>query len=127
MNIFMGLGAVAIFAFIFAVILGGFFMWIAAKISGVRHATFGRAMLAAVGTTLVSFFFTFVFHFVPIFGNLIGFIIGLVLTILVIKGAFDTTTGKAVLVWIFNIVAAVIAVVLASIIGAGTAGLLGGF
>jgi hypothetical protein len=126
-HLFMGFGVAAIFAFVFAVILGGFFMWIAAKISGVRHATFGRAMLAAVGTSLVSFFFTFVFHFVPVLGNLIGFIIGLVLTILVIKGAFDTTTGKAVLVWIFNIVAVVIAVFLASIIGVGTAGMLGGF
>jgi hypothetical protein len=126
-NIFMGLSAAAIFAFFFAVILGGFFMWIAAKISGVRRATFGRAMLAAVGTSLVSFFFTFVFHFVPFVGNLVGFIIGLILTILVIKGAFDTTTGKAVLVWIFNIVAVVIAVFLASVVGIGTAGLLGGF
>lgn len=123
----MGLSAAAIFAFFFAVILGGFFMWIAAKISGVRRATFGRAMLAAVGTSLVSFFFTFVFHFVPFVGNLVGFIIGLILTILVIKGAFDTTTGKAVLVWIFNIVAVVIAVFLASVVGIGTAGLLGGF
>jgi len=124
MQIFMGLTAAAFVAFVFSVILGGFFMWIAAKISGVRHATFGRAMLAAVGTSIVSFFFTFVFHFVPIFGNMIGFVIGLLLTILVIKGAFDTSFAKAVLVWIFNIVAIVIAVLLASIIGVGTAGLL---
>jgi hypothetical protein len=124
MQIFMGLSAAAFLAFLFAVILGGFFMWIAAKISGVRRATFGRAMLAAVGTSLVSFFFTFVFHFVPIFGNMIGFVIGLLLTIFVIKGAFDTSFGKAVLVWIFNIAAIVIAVVLASILGAVMAGLL---
>ncbi len=127
MHLFVGFGMAALLAFLFAVILGGFFMWIAAKISGVRHATFGRAILAAIGTSLVSFFFTFVFHFVPVAGNLIGFIIGLILTILVIKGAFDTTTGKAVLVWIFNIVAVVIAVFLASIVGVGTAGMLGGF
>jgi len=122
----MGFGVAAIFAFFFAIILGGFFMWIAAKISGVRRATFGRAILAAIGTSLVSFFFSFVFHFVPLIGDLIGFIIGLVLTILVIKGAFDTTTGKAVLVWIFNIVAIVIAILLASIVGVGTAGLFAG-
>lgn len=127
MNIFMGLGAAAIFAFFFAIILGGLFMWIAAKISGVRRATFGRAILAAIGTSFVSFFFSFVGHFVPFLGNLIGFIIGLVLTILVIKGAFDTTTGKAVLVWIFNIVAVAIAVFLGSIVGVGAAGLFGGF
>ena len=123
----MGLGAAAAFAFFFAIILGGFFMWIAAKISGVRRATFGRAILAAISTTLVSFFFTFIGHFVPFIGNLVGFIIGLILTILVIKGAFDTTTGKAVLVWIFNIVAVAIAVLLASIVGVGAAGILGGF
>jgi len=127
MQIFMGLTAAAFVAFAFAVILGGFFMWIAAKISGVERASFGRAMLAAVGTSIVSFFFTFVFHYVPIFGNMAGFVIGLVLTIFVIKGAFDTSFGRAFLVWIFDIAAIVIAVVLASILGAVAAGLFGGF
>ena len=127
MQIFMGLGAAALLAFLFAVILGGFFMWVAAKISGVRRATFGRAMLAAVGTTLVASVCSLVFHFVPFLGNLGGLVIGLLLTIFVIKGAFDTSFGKAVLVWIFNVVAIVIAVVLASILGAVAAGLLGCF
>lgn len=127
MQIFMGLGAAALLAFLFAVILGGFFMWIAAKISGVRRATFGRAMLAAVGTAFVAFACSFVFHFVPVLGDLGGLVIGLLLTIFVIKGAFDTSFGKAVLVWIFDIVAIVIAVVIATILGAVLAGLLSSF
>lgn len=124
MNIFVGLGVGTVFAFIFAVIIGGFFMWIAAKIARVKRSSFGRAMLAAVGTSLVLFIITFIMNFIPILGNAAGFIIGLILQIFVIKGAFDTSTGKAVLVWVFNIFASIIAVLLASAIGIGTLGAL---
>ena len=124
MNIFVGLGVGAVFAFIFAVILGGFFMWIAAKIARVKCSSFGRAMLAAVGTSLVLFIITFIMSFIPILGNAAGFIIGLILQIFVIKGVFDTSTGKAVLVWIFNIFASIVAILLASAIGFGTLGAL---
>ena len=120
MDIFVGLGVGAVFAFIFAVILGGFFMWIAAKISHVKRSSFGRAILAAIGTSIVLFVITFSTSFIPILGNAAGFIVGLILQIFVIKGAFDTSTGKAVLVWVFNIVASIVAVLLASAIGFGT-------
>jgi hypothetical protein len=124
MDIFVGLGIGALFAFLFAVIIGGFFMWIAAKIARVERSSFGRAMLAAIGTSLVLFIMTLITSFIPILGNAVGFIVGLLLQIFVIKGAFDTSTGKAVLVWVFNIVASIVAVLLASAIGFGTLGML---
>jgi hypothetical protein len=124
MNVFVGLGIGALFAFIFAVILGGFFMWIAAKIARVERSSFGRAILAAVGTSLVLFIITFLMSFIPVLGNAVGFIVGLILQIFVIRGAFDTSAGKAVLVWVFNIVASIVAVLLASAIGFGTLGAL---
>ena len=124
MNVFVGLGVGALFAFLFAVILGGFFMWVAAKIARVERSSFGRAILAAVGTSLVLFIITFLSSFIPVLGNALGFIVGLILQVFVIKGAFDTSTGKAVLVWVFNIVASIIAVLLASAIGFGTLGML---
>jgi hypothetical protein len=123
MQVFMGLGIGMIVAFVLAVIIGGFFMWIAAKIVRVEKSTFGRAVIAAIGASAVSFLLAVVFHFIPLIGNALGFIIGLFLTIFVIKGAFETSTGKAILVWIFNIVATVVAVLVASVIVAGTFGL----
>ena len=124
MDIFVGLGVGALFAFLFAVVLGGFFMWIAAKIARVKRSSFGRAILAALGTSLVLFIVTIITSFIPILGNAAGFIVDLILQIFVIKGAFDTSTGKAVLVWVFNIVASIVAVLLASAIGFGTLGAL---
>jgi hypothetical protein len=112
-------GTGLIFVFVLAVLFGTFMMWIAAKIAGVEKSTFGRALIAAIGTSVVSFLVGIGFHIVPILGHLVGFIIGLFLSILVIKAAFETTTGKALLVWIFEIIATVIAVVIGSIIAAG--------
>jgi hypothetical protein len=123
MQVFMGLGIGMAVAFVLAIIIGGFFMWIAAKIARVEKSTFGRAMIAAIGASVVSFLVTIVFHFIPLIGNALGFIIGLFLTIFVIKGAFETSMGKAILVWIFNIVATVVAVLVASVIAAGMVGL----
>ena len=120
MHIFVGFGIGMLFLFIFAVILGGFFMWIAAKIAGVEKSTFGRAIVAAISSSIISLLMAFFFSFVPLLGNAVGFIIGLILTVLVIKGAFDTSFSKALLVWIFNVIAAVIALLLTTIIVAGT-------
>jgi hypothetical protein len=123
MQVFMGLGIGMAIAFVLAVIIGGFFMWIAAKIARVERSTFGRAMIAAIGASVVAFLLTIVFHLIPLIGNALGFLIGLFLTIFVIKWAFDTSTGKAVLVWIFNIAGTVVAVLIASIFAAGMVGL----
>jgi len=102
------------------VIIGGLLMWVAAKIARVEESSFGRAMFAAIATSFVSILVAFVFNLVPAFGNLFGFIVGLVLSILIIKAVFRTSFGQALLVWIFNLIAAVLAIVLAAIITASS-------
>lgn len=125
MAIFMGFGLGMLFAFILMVIIGGFFMWLAAKIAQVEKSTFGRAIAAAIGSSAVTLVIAFVFDFFPIIGNLLGFIIGLFLSIFVIKAAFDTSFGKAVLVWIFDVIAKVVAVMIATVLVAGSLAFLG--
>ncbi len=120
MGIFASFGIGIIFAFILMVIVGGLFMWIAAKIARVEKSSFGRAMAAAVAASFVEIFVAFLFNLVPVFGNLFGFILGLVITILVIKAVFDTSFGKALLVWIFNLIAAFVAIALAAMIMASS-------
>ena len=119
MNIFI-LGYGMIFIVVLAVLFGGFMMWVAAKIAGVKKATFGRAVVAAIGSTAAWSLIGILFHFIPLFGDLVGLVIGLILAILVIRGAFETSTGKALLVWIFEIIATVVAIVIGTMLAAGT-------
>ncbi|MCX5752898.1 MAG: hypothetical protein NTW97_04530 [Candidatus Krumholzibacteria bacterium] len=120
MGIFATFGIGIIFAFILMVIIGGFLMWVAAKIARVEKSSFARAMAAAVAASFIEIFVAFLFNLIPVFGNLFGFILGLVIAILVIKGVFRTSFGKALLVWIFNLAAAFVALALAAMIMASS-------
>lgn len=120
MSIFATFGIGIIFAFILMVIIGGLLMWIAAKLARVENASFGRAMAAAVAASFVEVLVSFLFNLVPALGNLFGFILGLVVTILVIKTIFRTSFGKALLVWVFNLVAAFVAIALSAMLMASS-------
>ena len=120
MNLFAAFGIGIIFLFILMVLIGGLFMWLAAKLVRVENASFVRALLAAIGSSFVSVLAAFLFNLLPVFGNLFGFIIGLICSILVIKGIFGTNFGKALLVWIFNLIATFIALGLAAMLTASS-------
>ena len=120
MNLFASFGIGIVFAFIFMVIIGGLFMWVAAKIARVERASFARAMVAAIATSFVGTLLWFLFSLVPVLGNLFGFILGLVISVLIIRAVFATSFGKALIVWIFNLIAAGLAFLLASMIMASS-------
>jgi hypothetical protein len=120
MGIFASFGIGIIFAFILMVIVGGLLMWVVAKIAKVEGASFARAIVAAAASSFVEILVAFIFNLVPVLGNLFGFILGLLAAVLVIKGVFRTSFGKALLVWIFNLVAVWVAIVLASMIMASS-------
>jgi hypothetical protein len=120
MGIFASFGIGIIFAFILMVIVGGLLMWVVAKIAKVEGASFARAIVAAAASSFVEILVAFIFNLVPVLGNLFGFILGLLAAVLVIKGVFRTSFGKALLVWIFNLVAVGVAIVLASMIMASS-------
>ncbi|MCK5098926.1 MAG: hypothetical protein KAR45_12540, partial [Desulfobacteraceae bacterium] len=86
---------------IIATIIAAFFMWVGAKVAGVRNATFFKSIIAALGSAFITWFVSFVFSVVPVFGTILGFMIGLFFAILVIKASYSTSFGKALLVWIF--------------------------
>jgi hypothetical protein len=104
MSLFAAFGVGIIFVFVFMVIISGLFMW----------------FVAAIASSFVEVLIAFVFNAVPVLGNLIGFIIGLIVAILVIKAVFHTSFGKALLVWIFNILAALLAIAIAAMITASS-------
>lgn len=109
---------------LFAAVIATIFMWIGAKIVGVEKPTFGRAVIAAVGSSFVSWVLAAVSSRIPPIGAIPGFIIGLLASVMVIKAAFETDTGKAFGVWIFNITAQIAAVAIVFALFAGAVALV---
>ena len=99
-----------------AVLVASFFMWLGAKIAGVERSTYGRSMVAAIAAAFVTWLVSWVGTQIPSMPRVIGFVVGLVLTLIVIQAAYSTRFGKALLVWIFNVIAQVIAGVLAFVL-----------
>lgn len=108
----------ALIALIGAVV-ASLFIWIGAKIARVRASRFGRAMVAAIGAGFLNWLSSTVLLELDVTNEVAGFLIGLFLTILVIKAAFDTTWGKALLVWVFNIIAQALAFYVGALLVAG--------
>jgi|ERR1041385_1363342 hypothetical protein len=105
--------------FVIAWVITALLMLLAAKISGVQAATFGRAVLAAFGCSFVTWLCAALFSIVPGVGTLLGAIVGVLLSIFVISGVFHAGIGRSFLVWVFNAVGQVVAVVIAVLTFAG--------
>jgi hypothetical protein len=88
-----------------ALLFSSFLIWLGAGMIGVKDGGFGKAFIAALGGVFVSWFMYYLMAAFPAIGSFIGFIIGLVLTLFIIKSAFNITFGKALLIWIFYIIA----------------------
>ncbi len=110
---------------VMVVILDSFFLHIGAKLAGVRRATFGKAVKASIACALATLLLAVVFSFIPVAGTAVGFLIGLSLTILVLQASYSTSLGKAFLLWIFNVIAQILAVVLSAILFSGVLALAG--
>jgi hypothetical protein len=104
---------------VLAVLIAGFFMYVGAKLAMVEKSTFGRSVLAAVGSSVADWSLTAALSPIPLLGSCSGFLIGLAASLLVIKVVFDTTMGKAFLVWVFHLLAQVVALFLALFLFSG--------
>ncbi len=116
----LGTGILVVVAL--SIVLGGFFMWAGAKMAGISNATFGKSVWAAIAVSFVTWIIAIVFSIVPVIGTLIGFIIGVLVALIVIKSIYGTSAGKAFLAWLFNIIAQILAIVIAASLGIGAVG-----
>lgn len=114
----LGLLGMIVTAFL-VVILDSLFLHIGARMAGVRRATFGTAVKAAIACALSTLLLALVFSVVPVAGTGIGFLIGLLLTILVLQASYSTSFGKAFLLWLFNVAAQIGAVLISVFLLAG--------
>ena len=113
------IGGAIIGIFILSILISGFFMWLGAKMAGIKKSTFGRAILAAIAASLITYIVSAVFSVLPVIGTILGFFIGLLLSLFAIKSVFNTTFGRAFLAWIFNIVAQILAVIIGAALFVG--------
>lgn len=107
----LNIGGLLFVAFL-VVILDSLFLHAGAKMAGVRKATFGKAVKASIACALATLLLAIIFSWIPVAGTAVGFLTGLGLTILVLQASYSTSFGKAFLLWIFNVVAQVLAVIL---------------
>ncbi|RTZ93681.1 MAG: hypothetical protein DSY91_01655 [Deltaproteobacteria bacterium] len=104
---------------VLAMLIATLFMWIGAKLAGVEKATFGRSFIAAIGSAFLTWILSLIFSLFPPVGLPVGFVIGLILVIFVIMGAYDTSFGKALLVWLFHLLAEIAAIIIGVLTFAG--------
>jgi hypothetical protein len=109
----LGAGIVSIIiAFFVYLLVMAFFLWIGAHIARVSKSTFGRSLLCAFLITVISWFVAGLLSFTGIAGTWVGFVIALLITLFIIKGVYRTGFGRAILVWIFSILAVIVVAVI---------------
>ncbi|MBU7032945.1 MAG: hypothetical protein HXS53_10470 [Theionarchaea archaeon] len=117
MNWLLGLGTGILIFFIIALLITAFFIWIGAKLAGIRNASFGKAIIAALVSVIVLTLMVPLLSLTPLGGGLLGLLLGILISVYIIKAVFDTSWGKAILAWILYVVAVVIAIVIMGISG----------
>ena len=100
-------------------IVSGLFIWLGAKLAGVPNPGFGRCVLVAIVTSVCTWLLSFVLSILPVVGTFGGFILGLGVSLLIIKSMFNVSFGQAFLVWVFNVIAQGIAILIALLTFAG--------
>ncbi|MEA3267486.1 MAG: hypothetical protein U9P42_11185 [Candidatus Fermentibacteria bacterium] len=114
----LSIGGLLFVAFL-VVVFDSFFLHAGAKLAGIRSATFGKAVKASIACALATLLLAIIFSWIPVAGTGLGFLIGLALTILVLQASYNTSFGKAFLLWVFNVAAQILAVVLAVVLFSG--------
>lgn len=109
MEVFAGMGIVAIILFIIVpILIGSLFLYLGASVAGIEDKSFGKAIGAFILSWLVVVIISAIFSLVPVIGTILGFIVGIILSVLIIKSIFKTSTGKAfialLLAWVLYVI-----------------------
>jgi multisubunit Na+/H+ antiporter MnhG subunit len=89
-----------------SVLICAVFMWIGARLAQVHRANLLKAILAAILSVVVSGVLRHALTAtVPLAGSIFGFLLGYLLVLLIIKGVFNTSFLRALVVWFFFLLA----------------------
>ena len=100
--------ALLLISFIFAT----FFFWIGINISGIRNIKFRKTLLASAAVSFIIYIMGLIFYILPILNTLLGFFVGLVLSLFLFKSLFRLTYREISVVWMFNAIAQISAVII---------------
>jgi len=93
-------------------LIASLFIWIGAKMARIKNPTLKRAFFASIAASIITYIVTLIFSALPIISTIPCYFIGLFFALFVIKIVFNSTLKQAFLVWIFNIAAQIIAVII---------------
>lgn len=113
MEILGGIVTAYIGIVIISILLSTFFMWLGAKVTNVKKADFINSLIAAVGASVVTGLVSWAFAGFAGVGAAVGYLLGLALSVVVIKAAYDIDYSKALIIWIFHLIATIIAIFVA--------------
>ena len=97
------------FLLIVSWLVAGLLIWIGARLAGLKYVSPLRAILAALAASGVAWLCMTLFPDVPIAGTSFGVVLGLLLSWFAIKEVLNTSPGPALLVWIFDVAAQLVA------------------
>lgn len=105
----------AIVMFVVSLVIASLFVWFGVKVAGVksRKRTLGNAVISVLLMLVLSFILGFV-------GGTLGSVLGILGSIAIIKHVYSTSWVKALVAWIFMIIAVAIVVF---VLGLGILGL----
>ena len=100
----------AIIAFVLSLIIGALFVWFGVKIAGVdkRRRTWGNAILAVILMLVLRILLGHI-------GGGIGELLGIIGSIAIIKYVYSTAWVKAIIAWIFMLIAIVVVTIVLGI------------
>jgi len=109
----LALTTVLIF-FVVWLVIASLFVWFGVKVAGVdeRRRTWGNAILAVILMIVLSVILGFV-------GDTAGFVLGIIGAIAIIKYVYSTAWVKAIVAWVFMVIAVFIVSIIAAILGIG--------
>jgi len=109
----LALTTVLIF-FVVWLVIASLFVWFGVKVAGVdeRRRTWGNAILAVILMIVLSVILGFV-------GDTAGFVLGIIGAIAMIKYVYSTAWVKAIVAWVFMVIAVFIVSIIAAILGIG--------
>ena len=116
-----GMGAAAILGFLLALFIAALFLWMAAKLIGIKNASIGKAMIAILGGGILG---ALISAIVGAIFQPLGPILGFLANLWVIKAVFDTGWLRAFLAWILSAVIAAIVMGILILLGVFTIGAL---
>ncbi len=100
----------AIIAFVLSLIIGALFVWFGAKVAGVnkRRRTWGNAILVVILMLVLRILLGHI-------GGGIGELVGIIGSIAIIKYVYSTAWVKAIIAWIFMLIAIVVVTIVLGI------------